>query len=96
MPDIPMTAGASASSDATDSALRTRARKPEDTVQGCRSFASADRKRAIATGEDMMRRRMEHSAATWTQRAELLERLEAKFIARRDIEAAQRAARLHR
>jgi hypothetical protein len=55
-------------------------------------LAAADRARALDTTEDLMRVRMEHSADSWTRRAELLERLETSFGARRDREAAKRAS----
>jgi hypothetical protein len=53
-------------------------RKPEDTAAGCRLLASDDRARAEASDSAHMRVRLTSSAATWTIRAELLERLEAR------------------
>jgi hypothetical protein len=54
-------------------------KRAEDTAAGCRANAAADIGRASAPGGDFMRQRLEHSAAVWSERAELLERLETKF-----------------
>ena len=54
-------------------------RRAEDTGAGCRANAAADLARAGAPGGDYMRRRLEQSAAVWTERATLLERLEKSF-----------------
>src|SRR4051794_21807278 len=54
-------------------------RRAEDTGAGCRANAAADLARAGAPGGHYMRRRLEHSAAVWTERATLLERLERNF-----------------
>ena len=54
-------------------------KRTEDTGVGCRANAAADLARAGAPGGDYMRLRLEHSAAIWTERAILLERLETKF-----------------
>ena len=59
-----------------------RRKRPEDTPEGCRSFAADDRDRAATFTVDQARGRYERSAAAWTERAELLDRLEAKFQAR--------------
>ena len=57
-------------------------KRSEDTSAGCRANAAADLGRAQAPGGDFMRMRLEHSAQVWTERADLLERLEKKFTAR--------------
>ena len=57
-------------------------KRSEDTAAGCRANAAADLGRAHAPGGDFMRLRLEHSAAVWTERADLLERLEKKFLRR--------------
>jgi hypothetical protein len=57
-------------------------RRDEDTAAGCRAKAAADLARAGVPGTDPMRWRMEHSAAAWTARADLLERQEKAFEAR--------------
>jgi hypothetical protein len=54
-------------------------KRAEDTGAGCRANAAADLARAHAPGGDYMRVRLEHSAAVWTARATLLERLELNF-----------------
>ena len=61
-------------------------KRAEDTGAGCRANAAADLARAGAPGGDYRRLRLEHSAAIWTERAILLERLETKF--RRRMRAA--------
>lgn len=59
-----------------------RHKRAEDTSAGCRANAAADLLRAAAMGVEQMRTRMEHSAAVWSARADLLGRLEASFKAR--------------
>lgn len=54
-------------------------KRAEDTGAGCRANAAADLARAGAPGGDYMRVRLERSAAVWTERATLLERLEKNF-----------------
>lgn len=54
-------------------------KRAEDTGAGCRANAAADLARAGAPGGDYMRVRLERSAAVWTERAALLERLEKNF-----------------
>ncbi|MGZ8311980.1 MAG: hypothetical protein ACXWUP_04230 [Allosphingosinicella sp.] len=62
--------------------LTLRRKRLEDTAAGCRSFAAADMQRAEALTGEHIRWRYQHSAGAWLARAELLERLEAKFQAR--------------
>ena len=57
-------------------------KRAEDTAAGCRANASADLLRAHAPGGDFMRLRLEHSAAVWSERADLLTRLEKKSLRR--------------
>ena len=57
-------------------------KRAEDTAAGCRANASADLLRAHAPGGDFMRLRLEHSAAVWSERADLLARLEKNFLRR--------------
>ena len=59
-------------------------KRHEDSAAGCRANAAADLGRAHAPGGDFMRARLEYSAQVWTERADLLERLEKKFQARKD------------
>jgi hypothetical protein len=61
----------------------TRHKQPQDTELGCRAFAAADLLQAGALTGAYPRARMEHSAATWTARADLLHRLEAGIAANR-------------
>ena len=56
--------------------------KPEDSANGCRAFAQADRDKAAANSSEHMRECLERSADAWTARAGLLDRLEANFNAR--------------
>ena len=69
---------------------RSRRRRPEDTADGCRALAEADRTRAAAMANDHMRGSLERSAATWTDRATLLDRLEDQATARVKAEARPR------
>ena len=71
-------AGAASQEPATKSSSRPN-RRAEDTGAGCRANAAADLLRASAPGGDYMRQRLEHSAAVWTERAGLLERIERNF-----------------
>lgn len=63
-------------------------KRTEDTGAGCRANAAADLARAGAPGGDFMRMRLEQSAAVWSERAELLERLERNFARRKAGAAA--------
>ena len=65
-----------------------RQKQPQDTELGCRAFAAANLASAGELVQGWPRARMEHSAAAWTTRAELLHRLEA------GINAARRRADL--
>ena len=58
-------------------------REQRDTAAGCRDRASADLLEAATMATVNARARMESSAANWTLRAELLDRLEASFDARK-------------
>ena len=57
-------------------------KKPEDTAVGCRGLERDDRTRAAAVTTLHMRSILERSADAWAARASLLERLEARFLAR--------------
>jgi hypothetical protein len=52
-------------------------KQPQDTAIWCRAQAAIDMAAAGASAVANGRLRFEHSAATWTKRADLLERLEA-------------------
>ena len=64
-------------------ALRKPVRKgPTDTAEGCRQLAESNRAEAALSLVPNLRRRLEHSAATWAARATLLDRLDAQRDAR--------------
>ncbi|HEX4739338.1 MAG TPA: hypothetical protein VH331_17450 [Allosphingosinicella sp.] len=63
-----------------------RNRQKQDTEQGCRALAADDLARAADMTCPLPRARMEHSAATWIARADLLRRVEAGTLRR--LEAA--------
>lgn len=58
-----------------------RNKQPQDTERGCREFAAADLAAAGALAGGWPRARMEHSAAAWATRADLLHRLETRISA---------------
>ena len=62
-------------------------RKPEDSADGCRSFAASDRERASTAANGHVRATFERSAEAWNARASLLDRLETSFDARRKPDA---------
>lgn len=57
--------------------LPHRGRRPEDTAEGCRGLAAASMAQAVLAPIVNGRNRYEHSAATWTKRADLLAQIEA-------------------
>ena len=63
-------------------------KQPQDTAAGCFDRAADDRVRATGMETAIGRAKLEHSAATWTERAELLDRLEKSFAARMAAGAA--------
>ena len=64
-------------------------RRPEDTSSGCRDRAAASVIAAAAMDTVNGRTRLEASAATWTVRADLLERLELRQQARESLPAEE-------
>ena len=64
---------------------------PQDTAQGCRDRATADLLEAVTMATANGRLRMESSAASWTVRAQLLDRIEDSFARR--VRQAESAAR---
>lgn len=62
--------------------LTLRRKHAHDTPDGCRAMAAADLTRAEGLTGEHVRWRYEHSAQAWLARAEMLDRLEAKFQAR--------------
>ena len=65
----------------------SRRRRPEDTADGCRALAEADRTRAADVTSEHMRGSLERSAESWGKRANLLDRLEGSFSARAEAHA---------
>ncbi len=63
--------------------LTRRERQPQDTEAGCRASAAADLARAATMDTDQGRWRLEHSAASWTSRANLIHRMDEKHEAMR-------------
>lgn len=57
-------------------------RKVEDSADGCRGLARADRARAAAMTSEHMRAVLERSADAWSARARLLDRLDKDFTRR--------------
>ena len=64
-------------------ARRRSSKLPADTVAGCRERAEADLLASVAMATRNARQRLETSAASWTARAELLQRDEEDFEAQR-------------
>ena len=58
------------------SAVLTGPRKSEDSASGCRDHAAHDLSLAADEPNVQMRDRLERSAAAWSARASLLQRLE--------------------
>ena len=71
-------------------AVSSARRKPEDTAEGCRALADADRERAAATPNDHMRASFNRSASAWVLRANLLDRLQASFDDRATANAKEK------
>ena len=63
-------------------APQPRARDARDTAAGCRDKASADLLQSLAASTANGRRVLETSAASWTARAELLQRIETGIESR--------------
>jgi hypothetical protein len=68
-------------------------KKREDTVEGCHGLAEDDKARAAAADSDRMRHTLERSAAAWTGRAKLLERLARNFSERADVVSIEQQRR---
>lgn len=63
-------------------------KQPQDTVAGCRGRAEADLLASVAKSTANERRRLETSAACWTARAAMLQRLDDNHDARKAKVAA--------
>lgn len=68
-----------------------RDKDARETAEGCRDRATADLTRALATGTVNGRQVFEKSAATWTRRADMLQRIESGIEARLNAPALQGA-----
>ena len=66
-------------------------KSPVDTVIGCRERALSDLALAATMGTRNGQLRMEHSAAVWDTRANLIQRLDDSFAARSAAAAVTRA-----
>lgn len=58
-------------------------KQPRDTVAGCRDRAEADLLASVVMSTANGRIRLEVSAASWTARADMLQRLEDTHLARK-------------
>jgi len=72
-----------------DPDVRKRVRSPEDTVAGCEALAASDLARAAATDTENGRLKLQHSAASWQKRADLLQRLQNSFNKREALDQAE-------
>ena len=70
--------------------VRKTARRPEDTIAGCEALAASDLSRAAAMDTQNGRLKLEHSAASWQERAAFLRRIEISFNKRKKLDAAER------
>jgi len=71
------------------SAARTAAKPREDTIVGCEALAASDLARAALMDTENGRRKLQHSAASWQKRAELLQRIEASASKRKPLDKAE-------
>jgi len=69
--------------DPTPPSSDPRTKDSRDTAEGCRDRASADLAQAGTMNTANGRQVLEKSAASWTTRAELLQRIESGIEARR-------------
>ena len=79
--------------------VRKGPKQPHDTIEGCRESARLDSERAATMTGGNARSKYEHSAASWTARADVLQQIDDAHQARLVREAAaanSAAARLPR
>jgi predicted RNA polymerase sigma factor len=67
-------------------------KRPQDTVAGCRGRAEADLLASLVMAIPNERRRLETSAASWSARADMLQRLDDNHEARKAKVARSGAA----
>jgi hypothetical protein len=65
-------------------------KRPENTVAGCQAFADSDLKDAAHAPSRSSRLELEKSAAGWTERAGLLQRIANSFRKRAALDEAER------
>ena len=65
-------------------------KRPQNTAAGCRDRAAADLLEASTLVAANERRRFERSAESWSQRADLLGRVETSFKKRAALDEASR------
>ena len=71
--------------------IRKGARQPHDTPAGCRDQARDSAVQAEASANPNVRAKFAQSAATWTARADMLQRLDDSHGARLALAAAAQA-----
>lgn len=69
------------------------AKLPHNTATGCRDRAASDLQHASTSTAGNERKRFERSAETWSQRADMLERVERSFKKRAALDEASREFR---
>ena len=72
-----------------DPAGRKTEKELRDTAAGCRERASSDLVKALATSTLNGRQVLETSAASWTKRGEMLERIEAGIARRQEKDSPE-------
>lgn len=68
----------------------TTKKLPENTVRGCRDRAEQDLVASVTSPNANQRVRLEHSAQSWTIRADMLDRLNKSFDKRAALDLASR------
>lgn len=68
--------------------IRKGPKQPHDTIEGCRESARLDSERAATITNTNARSKYEHSAASWTARADVLQHIDNTHRARMAREAA--------
>jgi hypothetical protein len=68
---------------------RNATKRPEDTFAGCEALAASDLARAAMMDTANGSLKFRQSAASWQQRAELLQRLETSFKKRKALDKAE-------
>ena len=66
-----------------------RTKRAEDTIAGCEALAASDLARAVKMETRNGQLKLQHSAASWQERAALLRRLETSFNKRKALDKAE-------